>query len=498
MRKKLKFQYDTHKFIFSSLDLVSVIGKTIAGHYHIIRELGKGGFGQTYLAEDLFLPNKQHCVVKQFAPPRNIPSDALEQAKRAFEREAMVLHQLGQEHSRIPRLLAYPEEQGQFFLIQEYIKGKDLSEEIASGKKSTETKVINILEEILEILTFVHQKGVIHRDIKPSNLIRREKDGKLFLIDFGTVKQQVSTTIVTTQGKDGSQFAFQSIGYTPTEQLQLRPKFASDLYALGMTAIFALTGIHPARIPEDSTTREIRWREFAKASPKLADFIDKMVHHDYRDRYSTAGEALKALREIKLPATHIIKPQAKLAILKKIVATTALLLALGGGGYYIWRQNRTPLLLTYENSEYGIDLDYPDNWILEKIEDPFTLARFYPQKSQGKDVRVTLEAVKVEANSSLDEYTNIAISQILKYLPSAKIIDSQQIKLDGKLAHRVIYTGKDKDTSSTNKYLQVWYKEADTVPVLTYVAPEEKYQDFVETVEHTIINSLFVGELGNQ
>ena len=474
-----------------------MIGRIIAGRYHAIEKLGRGGFGETYLAEDLILPNKQHCVVKQFVPPKNILPGALEQAKRAFEREAMVLHQLGQEHAQIPRLLAYPEEEGQFFLIQEYIKGKDLSEEIVSGKKLTEKKVIDILNKVLEILAFVHQKGVIHRDIKPSNIMRREKDGELFLIDFGTVKQQVSTTIVTTQGKDRSQFAFQSIGYTPTEQIQLRPKFASDLYALGMTAIFALTGIHPDRIPEDSTTREVQWREFALVTPELSDFIDKMVRHDYRDRYSTAGEALKALREMLLPRTHIIKPQPKLAVLKKIVAPMALLLAISIGGYYVWRQNRPPLLLTYENSEYGIELNYQDNWILEKIEDPFTLARFYPQQSKAKDVRVTLEAVKVEANSSLDEYTNIAISQILKYLPSAKIIDSRQIKLDGKPAHRVVYTGKDKKTDITKKYLQVWFMEEDTVPILTYVAPEEKYQDYVETVEQTMIDSLLVGELGN-
>ena len=481
-----------------------MIGQTIAGHYHVIKELGRGGFGQTYVAEDLILPNKPYCVVKQFIPPRDIPPEALEQAKRSFEREAMVLHQLGQEHSQIPRLLAYPEEQGQFFLIQEFIEGKDLSEEIKPGVKLSEEKVINILNEILKILAFVHQKKVIHRDIKPSNIMRREKDGKLFLIDFGTVKQQVptkmvNTCIVTTQGRSQSRFAFQSYGYTPPEQIILEPKFASDFYALGMMAIFALTGIHPEQIPKDSITREIKWRDRVEVNSKLADFLDKMVRQNYRDRYPTAEEALKSLKEIQLLATHIIKkPRAKFAIPKRIVAAIALLFALGGGGYYVLQQNnKTPSLLTYENSEYGIELNYLDNWNLDKIEDPFTLARFYPQKNKDKDVRVTLEAVKVEANSSLDEYTNIAISQILKYLPSAKIIDSRKIKLGSKPAHHVVYTGKNKDSNSTNKYLQVWFREADTVLILTYVAPEEKYQDFSETVEQTMIDSLIKGKIDN-
>ncbi|GAB4533304.1 MAG: hypothetical protein Tsb0014_18570 [Pleurocapsa sp.] len=229
--------------------------------YQILRELGQGGFGKTYLAKDILLPDKQHCVVKQFEPPVNLPQEAFEQARRSFEREAIVLNDIGREHPQIPRLLAYFENNGQFFLVQEYIEGHDLSKEIEAGKPLPETEVIKLLDEVLGILEFVHQRNIIHRDIKPSNIMRRDKDGKLFLIDFGTVKQQIPTEMVTVAGEVKSQFAFGSEGYTPYEQLKLNPKLASDIYALGMMAIFALTGIPPNQIPEDRETGQFKWRD---------------------------------------------------------------------------------------------------------------------------------------------------------------------------------------------------------------------------------------------
>ncbi len=471
-----------------------MIGQTIAGHYYVIEDLGRGGFGKTYLAEDLNLPNKQHCVVKQFIPPEDIPQEALEQAKRSFEREAMVLHQLGQEHPQIPRLLAYPEEKGQFFLIQEFIKGKDLSHEIKPGERLTENNVINLLDEILKILTFVHQKRVIHRDIKPSNIMRREKDGKLFLIDFGTVKHQVPTQMVNVQGQVKSQFAFKSPGYTPPEQIQLRPKFASDLYALGMTAIFALTGIDPQGIGEDLQTGEVKWREFANVKPQLGDIIDRLVKQDYRDRYPSAVEAHQALQDFINPP---LTPKPKSSLVKKLLATTALLFTLGGGGYYVWQQNQTPLPLTYENLEQGIKIDYPDNWILEQVEDPFgTVARLYPQNlDKDTPVEVTITAIAVEPDFDLSKFSNNAIGKIIQHLPEAKIIDSRQIELNNKPAHRIVYTGKKKDSNLTNKYLQVWFKEGDRVLIMTYVAPEDEYQEFSETVEEMMIDSLVTEEV---
>jgi len=170
-----------------------MIGRKLRQRYQIIKKLGAGGFWETYLAEDLDIPvtPKPKCVVKWLKPKviaPDIPQIPLEDIVRLFEKEAETLYKLGQNHDRIPKLYAYFEQNRRLYLVQEFIDGHDLSQEITSGKQWSETEVIKFLEEILEVLAFVHQNNVIHRDIKPSNIMRRRCDGKLILIDFGLVK----------------------------------------------------------------------------------------------------------------------------------------------------------------------------------------------------------------------------------------------------------------------------------------------------------------------
>jgi serine/threonine protein kinase len=164
-----------------------VLNTILRGHYKIISHLGGGGFGQTYLAEDIDLPTHPTCVVKQLKPLSNEPF-VLETAKRLFDKEAEILYSLGS-HDRIPRLLAHFQEGEEFYLVQEFADGLDLTQEIGKGKSLPQTAVIALLKEILEILVFVHGRGVVHRDIKPANLIRRSGDRKIVLIDFGAVKE---------------------------------------------------------------------------------------------------------------------------------------------------------------------------------------------------------------------------------------------------------------------------------------------------------------------
>ena|GEM_PF-1370729 len=484
----------------------------IAGRYHILKQLGEGAFGKTYLAEDTHMPENKHCVAKQLKP-QSTDEFTINTAKKLFPREAAILNKLGDQHSQIPRLLAHLEEDNEFYLVQEYIEGCDLGEEIKPGIKLEESQVVKILDEILEVLTFVHQESVIHRDIKPSNIMRRNKDGKLFLIDFGAVKEittrvskvQYSTIIIGTDG------------YMPTEQARGQTRYASDIYALGMMAIFALTGIAPNQLSYDRDTGECEWRDDISVNPNLADIIDRMVRRDYRDRYRSATEAYQALQDFINPAiassstgsterilstsfrTSLFssaKPKSSLG--KKLLITTVLLFTLGGGSYYFLQQPKTSLFLTYDNSEYDIDVNYPENWVLEKVDDSFgTLARFYPPKNDGENVLVTLEAIEINQSISLDDYSNSAINKIVQYLPGAKIIDSRRIELSNKPAHRIVYTGKKKDSDITNKYLQVWFQESDRIFTMTYVAPEAKYPDFSETVEQTMIPSLVKREVKN-
>ncbi|MEI6368984.1 MAG: protein kinase [Nostocales cyanobacterium ELA608] len=174
-----------------------MIGTIIDGRYHIIQNLGQGGFGTTFLAKDTKRPGNPLCVVKQFTPASTDPATLII-LKRLFDQEAVMLETLGK-HDQIPQLLAHIEEYQKFYIVQEYIKGNDLSDELISGQKMSEADVIQLLIEILEALEFVHKYKVIHRDIKPDNIRRRHLDNTIFLIDFGAVKE-VRTQLVNKQG----------------------------------------------------------------------------------------------------------------------------------------------------------------------------------------------------------------------------------------------------------------------------------------------------------
>jgi serine/threonine protein kinase/O-acetyl-ADP-ribose deacetylase (regulator of RNase III) len=270
-----------------------MIGKRIGGRYQIIRELGGGGFGKTFVAQDQHLPGTPACVVKQLKP-QTAGSSTLEAARRLFNREAKFLYQLGT-HERIPQLFAHFEEDQEFYLVQELIEGHELKQELPPYQSPlTEVQVITLLQEILEVLGFVHQHNVIHRDLKPSNLLRRHSDHKLVLIDFGAVKQ-VSTKTVHSSHHTSFTIAIGSPGYMPSEQLAGKPRFCSDIYAVGMIGIQALTGTNPSSLPEDPNTGEIIWREGMQVSQTFAGILDKMICYDFRDRYQSVAEILENL-----------------------------------------------------------------------------------------------------------------------------------------------------------------------------------------------------------
>jgi tetratricopeptide (TPR) repeat protein/tRNA A-37 threonylcarbamoyl transferase component Bud32 len=271
-----------------------MLGKTVGGRYQIIRHLGGGGFGQTYLAEDWHLPGKPQCVVKQLKP-KVTDAKALQTARRLFDREAEVLYSLGN-HDQIPRLFAHFEENQEFYLVQEFIEGAVLSRLMKAEGVFSEEQVILLLQDILTTLEFVHQQHVIHRDIKPSNLIRRKSDQKIVLIDFGAVKQIGVASDESEQTT--ATIAIGSMGYMPNEQLAGKPRYSSDVYAVGMIGIRALTGLYPAQLSEDWQTGEIRWRDKADVSTELADILDQMIRYDFRQRYQSAAEALNDLNQL--------------------------------------------------------------------------------------------------------------------------------------------------------------------------------------------------------
>ena len=269
--------------------------KILAGRYQIVEKLDRGGFGQTFRAKDIQRPGHPLCVVKQLKPKVDDPA-TLQVAKRLFDREAKTLHQLG-EHDQIPRLLAHFEQDEEFYLVQELIEGQTLDQELTSGKQLSEDRVMGLLKDILQVLSWVHQQNVIHRDIKPTNLIRRSRDGKIVLIDFGAVKE-VSAQAASVPGQTILTVSVGSPGYMPSEQTQGRPRLSSDIYAVGMVGIQALTGLSPKQLPEERQTGEIIWRDRVQVSEKLAKVLEKMVRHDFSLRYQNATEALQALEQL--------------------------------------------------------------------------------------------------------------------------------------------------------------------------------------------------------
>lgn len=275
-----------------------MLGSLLAGRYQVLQILGGGGFGQTYIALDTLRPGYPRCVVKQFRPVTHNP-DFLETARRLFTSEAETLEQLGN-HDQIPRLLAYFEENQEFYLVQEYIEGQSLRLEMIPGQRWTEDRVIFLLQQILNLLKFIHGQNVIHRDIKPENIIRRAYDQKLVLIDFGAVKQ-VHTQMISIPGQTEMTVAIGTPGYMSTEQGRGKPQTNSDIYSLGVVCIQAITGLHPRDFEEDPNTGEILWQHRATASPALANIISKMVVNNFKQRYQSAAEVLEALKQTVHP-----------------------------------------------------------------------------------------------------------------------------------------------------------------------------------------------------
>ncbi|MEM9213497.1 MAG: serine/threonine-protein kinase [Cyanobacteria bacterium P01_F01_bin.150] len=268
----------------------------LGGHYKIIQELGAGGFGHTFLAQDLHLPGQPTCVIKQLKPHVE-SAQALQVARRLFDTEAKVLYALGT-HPQIPQLLAHFEDKNEFYLAQELIEGHSLSEEFTTTKRWTDSQVVTFLGDVLGTLSVVHQQRVIHRDLKPSNLMRRRRDQRIVLIDFGAVKQ-ASTQLINSETSISHTISIGTQGYMPNEQIVGMPQFSSDLYAVGVMGIQLLTRRHPRMLTPDPTTGELNWHDYAEqVRPELVAFLDKMVRYDFRSRYAIAADAFNALKKL--------------------------------------------------------------------------------------------------------------------------------------------------------------------------------------------------------
>jgi serine/threonine-protein kinase len=286
----------------------------LAGRYLPLRLLGQGGFGAAFLARDRYTPTMRYCVVKQFQPAGNLNEQQLEIAQSLFEREAAVLEDLGNKNKQIPDLYAFfpllaparhgKKEEQYFYLVQQFIDGQTLEEELATKGQFSEAEVREVLLEMLDVLAFVHHNNTIHRDIKPSNIMR-DKNGRLYLLDFGAVKQ-----VTAGNSPSGRSTGIYSMGFAPPEQMSGSQVYPStDLYALAATCLNLLTGKKPEQL-YDSFNYCWNWRTYApQTSDRLASVFDRMLLQTPKDRFQSAQEVLDALNSPSLPPQQGVNTQ---------------------------------------------------------------------------------------------------------------------------------------------------------------------------------------------
>ena len=276
----------------------------LAGRYRAIKKIGEGGFGKTFKAIDEYKPSQPVCVIKQFLAQAQGTS-TMEKAAKLFAEEAARLDELGK-HPQIPELLAYFSQDEQQYLVQQFIDGQNLLEELERRGKFKESEILQLLIDILTVLKFVHSHQIIHRDIKPENIIRRSSDQKLVLVDFGASKVVANTSLSVTGTVIGS------AQYTAPEQAMGKPKYASDLYSLGVTCLHLLTGVDPFDL-YDVSEGDWVWRDYLVDNPvsdELGQILDKLVESAVKRRFKSAEEVLAAIN----PRVTIPPPQPPVSI----------------------------------------------------------------------------------------------------------------------------------------------------------------------------------------
>lgn len=501
----------------------SIIGTVLRERYYIAQELGRGGFSITYLAEDRDLPGHPRCIVKRLQPQLGTHmlgknSQSWQNAQKRFITEAVTLQRLGK-HPQIPQLLAYFEEDREFYLVQEFIDGNNLEQEVKQHLLS-ETKAIALLKEVLKILDFVHQQNVIHRDIKPSNLIRRSSDGQIFLIDFGAVKN-ITLPLESQQSANPTKI-IGTQGYMSPEQLEGHPNITSDLYALGKTAIYALTGQLPPdqgvsqtiELDTDETLlqEETAINTLTQISPRLSNILNKMIRYHHQERYQSAIEVLTDLEReenvITLPPPFLVSPpyipneqlEPNFKVpkqprkKKKIIFWVVPLLPFLGALLIVVigiHKNRYQGFLPYSNNNYHIEIKYPENWTVQELEDPITgeVVVFSSPKESESDifqekVFITIEKLPDEI-ANLDEYADKIVSgAIANKDTTISVYEQKETRLARQPARTIVYSRSSGNLNLRQKEIFTFHK--DQAYIITYSAERAKYSKFLNEVNKMI------------
>ena len=464
-------------------------------HYNILKVLGTGKSGTTYLAKDLDSIDSPFYLVKQLAYD-NLDPIFLPLIERSFEVQGTIAHRVGQ-HSQIPSLIAKFEADGHKYLVYEYIDGELLSQELTPGSTWSQAQVLSFLIELIEILSFIHPLKYIHQNINPQHIIRRKDNTRLTLIGFSAVRDLENNwyppNYETHNLNDPS--------YTSYEQAQNVSHFNSDLYAVGTIAIQALTGKFP--IEKDSYSHELKWRDEVTINHKLIEIINRMVRPDYRNRYRSASEVLQDLKSFELTQlprkSHPLKPQL-------IFGTAITTLLLGFGGVKLFTSANQPQVLSsvatinpptvtksgiwnsYVDKTARISVKYPATWHQQDIHNVVTGENVMFTNPKSTKYRENI-SIRIEnltnPQTTLASYTRSTIAEINKYYQGVKIIQLSSTILAKRRANLVVYTGKD-ENSIPIEHLEVWTIDRGKAYILTYKAKPDRYYQFLGTALRTI------------
>jgi eukaryotic-like serine/threonine-protein kinase len=483
-------------------------GSKIHAHYDIVKFLGLGRFGETYLAKSKDLPGRPDCVVKRFCFPAGQAQNPLHLVAKSFDEQVEVLYRLGQ-HDRIPGILAKLVDGENFYAVQEYIDGELLSQELKPGKPWSQAQTIELLQDTLSTLEFLHHQNFIHQDINPANWMRRWRDGKFVLLGCSGAKDKAS---IWQQPVDDRPLELVGTpGYIPFEQEDENPQFNTDLYALGVIAIQALTGTFP--IERHPDTYELSWRHLTDANLKLVGIIDRMVRPDYRNRYQLAREALEDLEKLVTLQTkpspwdnlrpHLIFGAAAgalmlgLAIPKILPMTdapaappqasasptsTSPTSTSPAGGQVETNSALVAPSSWLTHQADGLQIAYDPQW--QKLETPNVLTGeratfFSPPNSSGQRSQISLRVEELAASSTLKTYTEQSIAEIKKFLPEAKILEAGDSKLADRSAYVVTYSGLLEGKLVKN--LEIWTVSAGRAHIVQFQAPAADYYQHLQT-----------------
>ncbi|MGF1539562.1 MAG: PsbP-related protein [Pleurocapsa sp.] len=487
----------------------SIVGKVLRDRYYIVQELSNQGSSITYLSEDRKAVGNRLCEIERLQPQYDseaVGFKSWQNIQKLFESKASIFSGLSN-YPQIPQLLDYFECDRNFYLVREYIDGQTLEEKI-KDRLLDENEAIIWLQDALNILEFIHQRSIIHLNIRPYSLLQRRGDGRIILTNFSWIKHEILS--INQSSYKLNSLDLEDRNLIPIEQQEGKPNFTSDIYSLGRTIIYALTGefsnlIDPkslANIPINSAES----REFPekKISHQLIKILNNMVCERSPDRYQSATEVLAELDRrqsvITLPPPFMLVPppeptsvkaQPKKLKIGQLLLWFLLILPFIGASIALWigiNKNMYRQFTDYINEDYNFVIKYPQDWSTQELNDPITggvVVFSSPLESPSDPFRerVYISVEYLSSNfTTLDEYTQLIIDKIDQEKgEEIEIYEDKKININGSPARMVIYSRQQGNLLL--RQMEAFTIKDNRVYIVTYIAERAKFSKFLDTAK---------------